>query len=198
VFLVVHPAAKAAGFFVGEGICRHPWVARSCLTFPVNHHLTAMEHPYTLHQAANGQYFVPVPEPLVARFAQKGMKRVLCRVNKEYELHCAFIRSRDTGPYIYISKELVKKLGLKKGEELQLVFAEDTTEHQFPMPEELAEVLRTDPEAEARFRELTDGARRTLLVYVSQVKSADKRVERSLKVAERLRLGLRSAREIVR
>jgi uncharacterized protein YdeI (YjbR/CyaY-like superfamily) len=60
------------------------------------------------------------------------------------------------------------------------------------------EVLKTDTEAESIFKGLTDGNKRGLIYLVTQVKSIDKRIERSLKIAERLKLGIKSPREILK
>jgi uncharacterized protein YdeI (YjbR/CyaY-like superfamily) len=66
------------------------------------------------------------------------------------------------------------------------------------MPEELREVLDTDPEAGRVFDSLTEGNKRGLMYLVSQVKSSDKRIERSFIIAAKLKRGITSPREILK
>ncbi len=66
------------------------------------------------------------------------------------------------------------------------------------MPEELAEVLRTDPEAEVVFNRLTPGNKRGLMALVNMVKSVDKKIERALLIAEKIRRGVHSPQQIMK
>lgn len=60
------------------------------------------------------------------------------------------------------------------------------------------EVLKTDQKADNIFKTLTEGNKRGLIYLVTQVKSIDKRIGRSLKIAERLKLRVKSPREILK
>jgi uncharacterized protein YdeI (YjbR/CyaY-like superfamily) len=66
------------------------------------------------------------------------------------------------------------------------------------MPEELSEVLATDPEASRIFHALTEGNQRGLIFLVTQVKSTDKRIERSLRIADQVKHGVTSPRLILK
>jgi uncharacterized protein YdeI (YjbR/CyaY-like superfamily) len=66
------------------------------------------------------------------------------------------------------------------------------------MPEELKEVLDTDDEANKIFHTLTAGNQRGLIYLLSLVKSSDKKIERALKIAERIKLGITSPRLILK
>ncbi len=92
----------------------------------------------------------------------------------------------------------VRKLGLVEGDTANATFRRDRTQLQFDFPKELREVLNTDVKAKAVFEQLTPGGKRSLCYLVSQVKSIDKRVERSLKIADRLKIGKTSARDILK
>ena len=74
----------------------------------------------------------------------------------------------------------------------------DNTDYQFAIPQELEEVLNTDDEANQIFNSLTEGNQRGLMYLVSQVKSVDKRIERALKISERLKNGITSPRLILK
>ena len=91
-----------------------------------------------------------------------------------------------------------RKLKVKEGSKLTATFRADDTEYQFAMPEELSEVLRTDAEASSIFHALSAGNQRSLIYLVMQVKSVDKRIERALKIADRLKYGITSPRVILK
>jgi len=65
------------------------------------------------------------------------------------------------------------------------------------MPEELKEILETDPEASEIFHSLTSGNQRGLLYLVAQVKTSDKKIERALKIADRIKIGITSPRLVM-
>ena len=73
----------------------------------------------------------------------------------------------------------------------------DDTELQFSVPEEFAEVLATDPAAEKIFNTLTPGNKRGLIALVNMVKSSDKKIERSLLIAEKLKKGVSSPAKVM-
>ncbi len=64
------------------------------------------------------------------------------------------------------------------------------------MPEELEEVLNIDLDAHTKFHSLTAGNQRSLIYLVTQVKSSEKRIERALKIAEKIKNGVTAPRHI--
>jgi uncharacterized protein YdeI (YjbR/CyaY-like superfamily) len=56
----------------------------------------------------------------------------------------------------------------------------DTSEYGFIVPEEFEEVLRQDDHASAVFLALPKGTRRAIIYLVLQIKSSDKRIEKSI------------------
>lgn len=100
--------------------------------------------------------------------------------------------------FIYIGTKILHKLKLKLGDEIHFELKKDNSEFQFDYPEELEEVFRTDKQAKDKFDSLTDGNKRGLIYIVNQVKSVDKKIERSLKIAEKLKCGITSPRLIMK
>lgn len=135
-------------------------------------------------------HVVYLPEAAALRFLDKGEKRVLAILNGSVELHCALMREKAVGYCILINARVMKTLGVKNGYRLEVELLSDPTPLQFAVPEELEEVLRTDEAAKAVFDGLTDGRKRGLAALVMQVTSTDKRIERSLLIAEKLKLGI--------
>jgi uncharacterized protein YdeI (YjbR/CyaY-like superfamily) len=114
------------------------------------------------------------------------------------DLHCAFMRQKTGEYYIMIGKTICKKLNIKAGDDIELTFQKDNSEFQFEMPEEFSEVLFQDTEADIIFQNLTDGNKRGLIYLVLNVKSSDKRIEKAMKIAEKLKLGVTSPRLILK
>ncbi len=110
---------------------------------------------------------------------------------------CHYAQKR-RGHFINIGLTICKKLKIKQGSKVSAVFSVDQTEYQFEMPEELQEVLGTDKEAKEIFHSLTKGNQRGLIYLVVRVKSSDKKIERALKIAERLKNGITSPRIILK
>ena len=60
------------------------------------------------------------------------------------------------------------------------------------------QVLDTDVEAHRIFHSLTAGNQRGLIYLVSQVKSGDKKVDRALKIVEKIKKGVTSPKIILK
>jgi Bacteriocin-protection, YdeI or OmpD-Associated/Domain of unknown function (DUF1905) len=141
-----------------------------------------------------GAYF-NVPDEVIEQFRGLGMKRALVTVNG-VPMHCGLLNSKEFGVYIYFGKATTKTLGIKPKQMAEVTFEVDESEHQFDLPIEFAEVFETDPAALQVFESLTAGNRRSLIHLVAQLKSTDKRIERALFIAEKLKLGITNARNM--
>ena len=84
----------------------------------------------------------------------------------------------------------MKSTGLSAGDFIEVHFEEDTTHYQFEMPEEFQEVLRTDRTAKKIFDSLRPGNQRSILHLLAKIKSPQKRVDKALVFAERLKMGI--------
>ena len=143
-------------------------------------------------------HYIMLDEKLVTKLTKDNNKRVVCTINKTEKLHAAIMHKKEGGHFIVIGAAVCKKLKLKTGAELHASFVIDKTEYQFEMPEELKEVLDTDDEANKIFHALTTGNQRGLIYLLSLVKASDKKIERALKIAERIKLGITSPRLILK
>lgn len=139
-----------------------------------------------LEKFDSGMHYVLVPEALIRPFLEKVQKRAIATIQNE-DFHCAFMAKKEGGYFINIGSKICKALNLKLGDEIEISFKEDSTEYQFEMPEEFTEVLYQDADAFAVFEGLTDGNKRGLIYLVTAVKSSDKRIERALKICEKLK-----------
>jgi len=157
-----------------------------------------MKDLYTIAKMGKGyMHYLELSPALVKRLTIGGNKRVICTLTGTIRLHAAVMKTKEGMYYVMIGSKYLRQLQLVAGKQVKATFTIDTSELQFPMPEELAEVLRTDPEAEVVFNRLTPGNKRGLMALVNMVKSVDKKIERALLIAEKIKRGVHSPQQIM-
>lgn len=147
---------------------------------------------------SSGMYFIAIPTSVAEKFTKKGIKRCVCIINGKSSLHVALQSRKEEGYFIYISKRVLKELNLKKGITVRLELKEDESKFQFEESEEWNEIIETDPIAKDIFYRLTPGNQRSILYLITRVKSSEKRIERSLHIAEQLKRGIHSASQLLK
>jgi hypothetical protein len=150
---------------------------------------------YCLEKFDGGMHYFLIPESLIKKFEPH--KRAICTIH-EISFHCAFMRKKEGGYFVNVGATVLKKIKLKKGASFTATFKEDTTKHQFELPIEFEEVLKTDDKAKKIFEALTEGNQRGLLYLVTKIKSWDKKIEKSLLIAEKIKLGITSPKLILK
>lgn len=157
-----------------------------------------MATKYIIQKPAKGyMHFIQLSQADVKRLTTGGNKRIICSFNEQYRIHAAIMRTKEDMYYVMIGSQHLKALQLKAGSEVKWVLKKDDTELQFSVPEEFAEVLATDPAAEKIFNSLTPGNKRGLIALVNMVKSSDKKIERALLIAEKLKKGVSSPAKVM-
>lgn len=157
-----------------------------------------MKRDYALKKFSNGMHYIIPENEVVDFFSKDGNKRILCKLNDQIEFHCAILRKKDKSYFINVGMIICKKLKIGEGSKVTAVFSEDNSMYQFEIPEEFQEVLKLDDDANNIFQTLTDGNKRGLIYLVNQVKNSDKRIDRALKIAERLKNGVTSPKIILK
>ena len=157
-----------------------------------------MAEEFVLEKFDSGMHYIMLNEKTVLPLTVNENKRAICKLNNLTEFHCAIMPKKEGGHFINIGLTICKKMNLKVGSKVNATFKIDNTEYQFEMPEELREVLDTDEIANEIFHKLTEGNQRGLIYLVSQVKSSDKKIERALKIVEKIKLGITSPRTILK
>ncbi len=143
-------------------------------------------------------HYITLDAEMVATLTENGNKRAIGKLNQDLEFHCAIMPKKAGGHFVNIGSTLCKKLNIKEGSKVTVTFSIDTTQYQFDMPEELKEVLNTDVEADRIFHSLTVANQRGLIYLVAQVKSSDKKIERALKITQKMKCGITSPRIILK
>jgi hypothetical protein len=157
-----------------------------------------MPTSFILERFDNGMHYILLDKKTSSALSKFKNKRVICKLNNEISFHCAIMPKKEGGHYINIGSSICKKLKIANGSRVTATFSEDDSAYQFEVPEEFQEVLSSDPEAEKIFHSLTMGNQRGLIYLVTQVKSVDKRIERSLKIAERIKHGITSPKTVLK
>ncbi len=153
---------------------------------------------YTIQKMGAGYMdYIELDAKTVKRVTAGGNKRVLCTINNTVVIHAAVMKKKEGSYYIMISSANKKKLGVNTGNTISVKIEIDKSELQFHIPEEFAEVIATDQQAEIIFNRLSPGNKRGLVALVNMVKSSDKKIERALKIADKLKLGITSPQKIM-
>jgi Bacteriocin-protection, YdeI or OmpD-Associated/Domain of unknown function (DUF1905) len=155
-----------------------------------------MPTEYTLEKFSSGMHYIMLDAKTVKAITKNGNKRAICLLNGLESIHCAIMPKKEGGHYINIGAAVCKKLKIKVGAIVTAKFTIDQSTYQFEMPEEFAEVLAADPEANQVFHALTEGNQRGLIYLVSKLKSIDKRIDKALAIAEKIKRGIISPRNI--
>lgn len=89
--------------------------------------------------------------------------------------------------YITLSKARMKKLGVDLGDTVSVHLKKDTSKYGMDVPEEFEELLKQDDYAKERFESLTMGLQRAVIYVVAQLKSSQKRIDKSVFLMENLK-----------
>ncbi|MES2557990.1 MAG: YdeI/OmpD-associated family protein [Bacteroidota bacterium] len=153
---------------------------------------------YTVEKEEGSRFFIVLDNKLGELLTANGNKRIVCTLNDSDSFHAALTNKKGVGYCVYIRGALGKELKLQEGAEIRARVVIDDSPNQFEMPEELDEVLRSDAEADEIFRSLTPGNQRGLIYLVTQVKSTDKRIERALRVATCIKMGIKAPQLVMK
>lgn len=82
--------------------------------------------------------------------------------------------------YITLSQARMKVLDVLEGDKVTITLTKDDSKYGHQFPKELEAVLNQDELAKKRFEGLTPGKQRTIIYYINQPKSEEKRIERSI------------------
>ena len=130
---------------------------------------------------------IPVPKKIADKFISKTNKRVVCKLNDEFEFQCALMPKGDGAYFININSEIRKKLKLNIGSSVQVELKKDESKYGLPMPEEFDELLKIDDELNEVFHKLTPGKQRSLLHIIGKPKTSETRLNKAIVISEYLK-----------
>lgn len=114
-------------------------------------------------------------------------QRLQVTVNNSVRWKAGTVSLGNNSAYVTLSKKRMKELNVLFGDEITVTLEKDTSEFGFDVPEEFEELLRQDDEGNRRFRSLTMGKQRAIIYIVLQLKSSQKRIEKSIFLIENLK-----------
>ncbi len=128
-----------------------------------------------------------VPAKVAKQLIDSSSHRVICNLNGSAEYQCAILHRGKDLYLITVNKKLRDELELNFGDNVNVALKKDTSEYGLPLPDELKEVLKQDPQGNKVFHALTRGKQRTLLYIIGNVKHPDKRIMRALVIVRHLK-----------
>lgn len=131
-------------------------------------------------------YHLPIDHEVAESLIEGSDRRVICEVNNQIKWHGAIMSSK-LGFFIMVNKNMVRQLGLNKGQQLTLSLEKDRSEYGMEMPEELGELLNQDEEGHRYFHALTPGKQRNLIHLVAKVKNSNSRINKALAIVHHLK-----------
>lgn len=136
--------------------------------------------------------YISVSDEILAQFMEEGDKllynqRFDVTVNDHVSWQGGTVSLGNNSAYITFSKDRMKKVGVGLGDTVTVHLEKNRSEYGFDVPEEFEEVLKQDPIANERFSTLSKGIRRAVIYLVIQVKSSQKRIEKSIFLLENLK-----------
>lgn len=114
-------------------------------------------------------------------------QRVNVSVNNGEAWKAGTVALGDETAYITFSNKRLKEANVKEGDIVEVHISVDHSEFGFDVPEEWRFALEQDEIAQQRFSELSKGFQRAIIYLVLQVKSSDKKIEKSLFYLENLK-----------
>ncbi len=136
--------------------------------------------------------YISVTDEVLEQFMEEGDKllynqRFDITVNDQVKWQGGTVSLGNNAAYITFSKGRMKQIGVELGDTVSVHLEKNRSEYGFDFPEEFEEVLKQDPVANERFNALTKGTRRSVIYLVIQVKSSQKRIEKSIFLLENLK-----------
>ncbi len=114
-------------------------------------------------------------------------QRFIITLNDSVQWQAGSVSLGNNEAYITVSADRMKKLKVDLGDTVKVTLERDFSEYGFEVPIEFEEVLNQDSIGKQQFDSLSLGKRRATIYLVLQVKSSDKRIEKSIIILENLK-----------
>ena len=114
-------------------------------------------------------------------------QRFQITINDSVSWKAGSVALGDRVAYISISKARMKQLEVHLGDSVKVLLQKDTSLYGMDVPEEFTELLNQDEHAKERFELLSLGLRRAVIYVVAQLKSSQKRIDKSVFLMENLK-----------
>ena len=133
-------------------------------------------------------YHIKIPTAIAIEFLNNDHKRVIVSINGDEGHHMGIMPAGDDIYFLNMNAEIRKKHRLDVGSQVEIGLRPDKSKYGMPMLEEFEAVLNEDSEFNDFFDQLTAGKKRNLIYIVGKVKDSDKRIEKTLIIADHLHI----------
>ena len=130
-------------------------------------------------------HVIPVPPELVEGTKLGAAKRVLVEIGG-VEINRAIHSKKSGSPFIILSKQVLKEMGLGLGSRATVKIKVDPAPDQLEIAPELLEAIRQDEAASARWEMFTTGMKRSINLYVDGAKREETRIRRAVEIVEKI------------
>jgi len=136
--------------------------------------------------------YISVSDEILKEFMEEGDKllfnqRFNVTINDQVTWQGGTVPLGNNTAYITFSKARMKEIGVGLGDTVTVTLEKNRSEYGFEVPEEFEEVLKQDFVAREKFNALPKGVRRSIIYIVIQLKSSQKRIEKSIFFMENLK-----------
>jgi hypothetical protein len=132
-------------------------------------------------------HYIDIPASVVKKAGGIGKQRFVCTVDNGMTWKCGLVAHKAGGGYILLNKKQMQMGKFNVGQVVNVFLKKDTSQYGMDVPAELKEVFAQDEIGKERFDNLVPGKRRYIIYYVNQVKSADLRIERAVRLIANLK-----------
>jgi hypothetical protein len=132
-------------------------------------------------------HYIDIPASIVKKSGWTGKQRFVCAVNNDLTWKCGLVSHGAGKAYILLNKKQMQSGKFNVGQVINVTLKKDTSKYGMDVPTELKEVFAQDEIGKERFDELAPGKRRYIIYYVNQVKGADLRIERAVRLISNLK-----------
>lgn len=132
------------------------------------------------------QYHIPVPEDIATKYTEHNSRRVYCTFNGLIKSQCALMKAKHYW-YVLLNKKIRYELAVEEGDTIKITLEKDHSEYGHEVPEEFQVMMDQDVEGNEYFQSLTPGKQRALIYLVTQVKSSDNRLKKTLAIFHHLK-----------
>lgn len=144
------------------------------------------------HLSKLKMHYVIVTDAILEQFLEESDKslynqRFHVTVNNVVKWQGGTVSLGNNAGYINLSGKRMKELDVSLDDVVNVTLEKDHSEYGFNAPEEFEEVLRQDDEGNRRFMSLTKGKRRAIIYLIVQIKSSEKRIDKSIFFIENLK-----------
>ena len=142
-----------------------------------------------IEAAGGGGAFVTVPFDVEQAF---GKKRVKIKALIEGEPYRGtLVRMGGPEHLLLVLKDIREKIGKSFGDEIEIELEEDTEPRQVEVPQDLKDVMESDPEAQEFFKHLSYTHQKEYVKWIEEAKQDQTRQSRILRTVELLKQGKR-------